>query len=204
MGIFNLFGKREKKPLEKAADEDELVTVQIEVNRSQLGVLQDAMKLADLFYSSPSFEAERSRIEEEESRRLAELEEQQNRRMEALRERGVSVQEFSTAKGKDDLFRISEALCGLNLKALGPCERETIAWQKLTQTGKVPKCVAIYCTHWVIQEGEYHQSYVTCEVSYLADGTPYAAWINDLRGSGTYYKVKTVDGELALVAENPA
>jgi hypothetical protein len=200
MGLFSLFGKKKREP--QLDDEDELVNVQ--VKRSDLESFNFVMALADAFNDSPEAEARRREAEDEERRILAELEEQQTRRKAALEDRGVRTDLVTIDKGRADLFDMAEVLCGIDLSAIGPCEREVVDWKPLTKTGKVPKCVATFNTHWSFWNKYSSAGVVSCEVSYLADGTPYAAWISDLRGSGTFYKIKTVNGKLALVAENPA
>lgn len=198
MGIFSLFGKRKREP---QPDNDEWVNVQ--VKKSELESFNAAMEFADML-NAPARERIRREFEEEERRRLAELEEQQARRMDALEEHGVSTDLITVDKGRADLFDMAMVLCDIDLSALGPCERESIEWKPLTRTGKVPKCVAVYHTHWHFWSEYSSAGCVACEVGYLADGTPYTAWINDLRGSGTFYKIKTVNGKLALIAETPA
>lgn len=200
MGIFSYFKKRGTKP--QLDDGEELVTVQ--VKKSDFEAFDQLMAIANLSDDSPEAEERRRKFEDEERRHLAELEEQQARRKAALEDRGVSVDSITVDKGRADLFDMAKVLCGMNLSSLGPCEREVIDWKPLTGTGKVPKCVATYNTYWDFWNEYSRGGVVTCEVSYLADGTPYTAWINDLRGSGTFYKIKTVDGKLALIAENPA
>lgn len=199
MGIFSIFGKRGKGPRH---DNDETVTVQ--VKKSELEAFNTMVALADAFEDSPEAEELMREREKDERRVLAELKEQQRRRKAALKDHGVRTGLITVAKGRADLFDMAKELCGIDLSALGPCESESVNWKPLTKTGKVPKCVATYTTHWHFWTRVSSAGVVTCEVSYLADGTPYTAWINDLRGSGTFYKIKTVDGKLALVAENPA
>ena len=199
MGIFSLFGKRGKGP---RSDSDEWVSVQ--VKKSELESFDNFMALANAYSDSPEAEEHRRKFEEEERRVLADLKDQHRRRQPALNDRGVRTNLIPVANGLAHLFDMAEALCGIDLSALGPCERESVNWKPLTGTGKVPKCVATFTTHWDFWNEFSRGGVVTCEVSYLADGTPYTAWINDLRGSGTFYKIKTVDGKLALIAENPA
>ena len=200
MDIFGIFKKRKRGA--RPDESDELVNVQ--VRKSELDAFNFVMALADSVSDSPEAEAASREAEEEERRILAELEEQQTRRKTALEDRGVRTDLVTIDKGRADLFDMAEVLCGIDLSALGSCEREVVDWKPLTKTGKVPKCVATFNTHWSFWNKYSCAGVVTCEVSYLADGTPYAAWINDLRGSGTFYKIKTVNGKLALVAENPA
>lgn len=197
MGIFNFIGKRIKADQTATASgkSDETVTIEIEATRPELEKLAAAISLVEAF--------DGEQADEDERRILEELAEQQERRKLALADRGVDVDAVTIEKCRGDLLDIASSLCGLDLEALGACERESIDWKQLTSTGKVPKCVATFNTHWYtgVRYG-CGCNPITCEVSYLADGTPYAAWVSDLRG-GTYYKIKTVDGELALIAANP-
>lgn len=203
MGLFNLFGKKEKESPSIGYDEDgdELVTVTIK--KSQLEFINDLAAFSDKLHTTPEGERIRREIAEAQAQQEADHKEQQDRRLDALRERGVAVDSITVTKCRNDLFDIARTLCDVDLAELGPCEREVVTWQQLTKTGNVPKCVATYSSTWTIELSEFHRDFVTGEVGYLADGTPYTAWVSDLRGSGTYYKVKTVDGELALIAANP-
>lgn len=200
MGIFSLFGKRKREPLPEENDE----VVNVQVKKSDLDAFSFMMGLIDASSDSPEAEERRRELEEEERRNLAKLEEQQARRKAALEEHGVSTDLITVDKGRADLFDMAMVLCGIDLSSLGPCEREVIDWKPLTRTGKVPKCVATYNTYWQFWNKYSSAGIVTCEVSYLADGTPYAAWINDLKDSRNFYKIKTVEGKLALIAETPA
>lgn len=204
MKIFDLFAKNWKEDKESSVNrgDDEFVTVK--VKKSELDSFNSVMGFIDAISDSPEREKARRELEEEERRNLANLEEQQLRRKEALNSLGVDVDCITLDKCRSELFSIAKTLCDIDLPSLGPCERETVYWQALTRTGKAPKCVATYNTHWVFWEGGFRRGSVTCEVGYLSDGTPYTAWINDLRGSGTFYKIKTVDGKLELIAATPA
>ena len=198
MGIFSIFARRNKdnQPATTAAKDEELVTIEIEATRAELEKLATAMSMIE------SYDEERAA--EDEQRVLAELAEQQERRKAALAAIGVDTDCITLDKCRGETFDIAKRLCGLDFEALGAFERDSINWQPLTRTGKVPKCVAIYCIFWDTYKGRDRVGCVTCDVSYLADGTPYAAWINDMRNTNTYYKMKMVDGELALIAATPA
>lgn len=195
MGIFSIF-KKGKKAAPADIGDDELITVEIEATRSQFDMLTAAVQIVEAY--------DPVKADEETQRILAELEEQQSRRRAALSDLGVPVDLITLDKCRGESFDIAKRLCGLDFEALGAFERDSINWQPPTRTGKVPKCVAIYCIFWDTYKGREHVGCVTCEVSYLADGTPYAAWINDLRNTKTYYKMKMADGELALIAATPA
>lgn len=195
MGIFSIF-KKGKKAAPADIRDDELITVEIEATRSQFDMLTAAVQIVEAY--------DPVKADEETQRILAELEEQQSRRRVALSDLGVPVDLITLDKCRGETFDIAKRLCGLDFEALGAFERDSINWQPPTRTGKVPKCVAIYCIFWDTYKGGEHVGCVTCEVSYLADGTPYAAWINDLRNTKTYYKMKMADGELALIAATPA
>lgn len=195
MGIFSIF-KKGKKVAPVDIGDDELITVEIEATRSQFDMLTAAVQIVEAY--------DPVEADEETQRILAELEEQQSRRRAALSDLGVPVDLITLDKCRGETFDIAKRLCGLDFEALGAFERDSINWQPPTRTGKVPKCVAIYCIFWDVYKGRDRVGCVTCEVSYLADGTPYAAWINDMRNTNTYYKMKMVDGELALIAATPA
>ena len=203
MGLFNLFGSSRKKDQEKQKEggKDEWVTV--EVRKSQLDDLNEALELASILENSEELEELYQKIKEDEARAEREYEEQQMRRKEALEERGVLVGSITVEKGRKDLFETVGGLCRINFKKLGPCEREVVAWQALTKTGKVPKCVAHYVMMWPVWDGYSRKGPLVCEIGYLADGTPYTAWVSDSKLTKTYYNIKMVDGELAVVAKNP-
>lgn len=204
MALFNLFGSRKKNEqrAQETENKDEFVTVQ--VKKSELDAFNTMMALSKIFEDSPEAERRVREIEEENARIEREVDEQFIRRREALERQGVPVDSITIEKCRKDLFKTVSALCHIDFEDFGPCEREIIAWQTLTKTGKVPKCVAHYCVIWPTWDDKYKVGPVSCEVGYLADGTPYTAWVSDHRLTKTYYSIKIVDGELALVAENPA
>lgn len=145
--------------------------------------------------------AEIERTRRAYERHVAERERQQKEMRQALEGQGVNVEAIVEEKITTDAADIANGLCRARLRRDAEPSNVGIDWRPLTKSGKVPKCVAKTVTVWDRRNGDS----VIVHLGYTADARPYTAdvhiWTDDERYT---YKVRTVDGDLAVTGEGQA
>lgn len=119
----------------------------------------------------------------------------------ALADAGANVEAIDAARVLADARDIADGLCRARIgDAAKPCE-PLIDWRPLTKSGKLPKCVARATAVWDRPNGDS----VIVHMGYTADARPYTADVHIWTAGERYsYKIRTVDGELAVAGEGPA
>lgn len=137
-------------------------------------------------------------MNEERERQRLEYEQNQHKLMTQYSEMGVAVSLATEETATEDALHIANDLCKARVRPDARPSEFVFAWQPLTKGGKVPKCVLKVSVVWDRRNGDS----VIIHIGYLSDMEPYTADVNIWTdGDLTSYKIRVVDGRLAVVGE---
>lgn len=137
-------------------------------------------------------------MNEERERQRLEYEQNQHKLMAQYSEMGVAVSLATEETATEDALHIANELCKARVSPDAKPSKFVFDWRPLTKGGKVPKCVLKVSVVWDRRNGDS----VIVHVGYLSDMEPYTAdvhiWTD---GDLDSYKIRVVDGKLAVVGE---
>lgn len=110
---------------------------------------------------------------------------------------GVNVDAISPARAVVDSLDIANRLCTARVRDDRVPDRLEVTWSPLTETGRVPKCVARTLVVWDYSGGDS----VIVHADWDRDARPYAARVHIWRDGDRYdSKIRTVGGSLVVVS----